>query len=93
MHNNTGTTTTPGTPTPKLTAGTHTTWAEKRNQGIFQGDVEKVLDLFVIQETLNGHFKKRVRSYGEFENLFTNSRDPNQNKDAGQNDILINEIY
>ncbi len=40
----------------------------KGMQGIFQGSLDQLVDLFIIQETVDNNLRKRIISFGEFEN-------------------------
>jgi hypothetical protein len=44
--------------------------SEPQKQGIVQGRLDQVIDLFIIKDDIHEHIGKRVMSYGEFENNY-----------------------
>ena len=55
----------------------------KRTQGIVQGRLDEIIDIFIIQENINNNLRRRVVRYGEFENMYPDIRK------SGKLDIVI----
>jgi hypothetical protein len=46
----------------------------RRTQGFVQGKLDQLVDIFIVQENINNVLRKRLISYGEFENLYPELR-------------------
>ena len=55
----------------------------RRTQGIVQGRLDEILDIFITQENINNNHRRRVIRYGEFENLYSEIRK------SGKLDIVV----
>ena len=55
----------------------------RRTQGIVQGRLDQIIEIFIIQENSNNNPRRRVISYGEFENLYPEIRK------SGKLDIVV----